>query len=141
MDDIHKFIENHNTMTLATNGKGGVGAAAVFYAPISKSNSLVFVSNPESEHIKNSKMAKECAATVQEDGLKWNQIKGLQMKGIVNKAEEKYWETYFERYPYVRNDETLSKALKKVDLYEFRITWARLIDNEKGFGKRTEATY
>jgi len=141
MDDIQKFIENHNTMTLATNGKDGVGAAAVFYAPTSKSNSLVFVSSPESEHIKNSKITKECAATVQEDGLKWDIIKGLQMKGRVNKAEEKYWETYFEKYPYVRNDETLSRALKKVDLYEFRITWARLIDNKKRFGKRTEIIY
>ena len=60
MDDIQKFIENHNTMTLATHGKGGTGAAAVFYAIIKKSASLVFVSNPESDHIKNLEINKMC---------------------------------------------------------------------------------
>ena len=46
MDNIQEFMENHNTMTLATYGKDGTGAAAIFYAIIKKSASLVFVSNP-----------------------------------------------------------------------------------------------
>ena len=141
MDDIQKFIEHHNTMTLATNGKEGIGAAAVFYASIKKSTSLIFVSNPESEHIKNLEMNRKCAATIQDDGLDWEAIEGAQMKGEVNTADEKYWESYFERYPYIKSSETLSKALKKVNLYEFRISWARLVDNTKGFGKKTEMTY
>ena len=41
MDDIPKFMENHNTMTLATHGKNGAGAAAVFYTTIKKSASLL----------------------------------------------------------------------------------------------------
>ena len=141
MDDIQKFIEHHNTMTLATNGKEGIGAAAVFYASIKKSTSLIFVSNPESEHIKNLEINKMCAATIQDDGLKWKEIKGLQLKGEINQANEKYWENYLRKYSYIRTNEELSKALEKVNLYEFRITWARLIDNTKGFGNRTEITY
>ena len=140
MDDIQEFMENHNTMTLATHGKDGTGAAAVFYA-IKKSTSLVFVSNPESEHIKNLEINKMCAATIQDDGLEWKEIKGLQLKGEINQANEKYWENYLRKYPYIRTNEELSEALEKVNLYEFRITWARLIDNTKGFGNRTEITY
>ena len=141
MDNIQEFMENHNTMTLATQGMDGTGAAAVFYTTIKKSTSLVFVSNPESEHIKNLEINKMCAATIQDDGLEWKEIKGLQLKGEINQAKEKYWENYLRKYPYIRTDEELSKALEKVNLYEFRITWARLIDNTKGFGNRTEVNY
>ena len=141
MDNIQEFMENHNTMTLATYGKGGTGAAAVFYATIKKSASLVFVSSPESDHIKNLEISKKCAATIQGDGLEWKEIKGLQLKGEINQANEKYWENYLGKYPYIRTNEELSKALEKVNLYEFQITWARLIDNTIVFGNRTEITY
>ena len=141
MDDIQTFLENHNTMTLATYGKDGPSAAAVFYTPIKKSASIIFVSSPESDHIKNLEKSKKCAATIQDDGLEWKKIKGLQLKGEINQANEKYWENYLRKYPYIKTNEELSKALEKVNLYEFRITWARLIDNTKGFGNRTEITY
>ena len=141
MDNIQEFMENHNTITLATQGMDGTGAAAVFYTTIKKSTSLVFVSNPESEHIKNLEINKMCAATIQDDGLEWKEIKGLQLKGEINQANEKYWGNYLRKYPYIRTNEELSKALEKVNLYEFRITWVRLIDNTKGFGNRTEVNY
>ena len=141
MNDIQDFIENHNTMTLATHGEKGVGAAAVFYAPSKECRSLLFVSNPKSEHMKNLENNITCAATIQEDGLKWEIIKGLQIKGSVIKAKENHWKTYFKRFPYIEKDEILSKALEKVSLYELQISWARLIDNEKEFGSRTEITY
>ncbi len=128
-------------MTLATYGMDGTEAAAVFYATIKKSASLVFVSSPESNHIMNLEMSKKCAATIQDDGLEWKEIKGLQLKGEINQANEKYWGNYLRKYPYIRTNKELSKALEKVNLYEFRITWARLIDNTKGFGNRTEITY
>ena len=128
-------------MTLATYGTDGPGAAAVFYTPIKKSASIIFVSSPESDHIKNLEKSKKCAATIQDDGLEWKKIKGLQLKGEINQANEKYWENYLRKYPYIKTNEELSKALEKVNLYEFRITWARLIDNTKGFGNRTEITY
>ena len=141
MDDIQEFMENHNTMTLATHGIDGPRAAAVFYATIKKSASLIFVSSPESDHIKNLEINKKCAATIQDDGLEWEKIKGLQLKGEINQANKKYWENYLRKYPYIRTSKELSKALEKGNLYEFRITWARLIDNTKGFGNRTEVNY
>ena len=58
-------------------------AAAVFYAPIKECKSLVFVSSEKSEHIVNSSGDNSCAATIQQDGLKWTAIKGLQIKGKI----------------------------------------------------------
>ena len=128
-------------MTLATVGNKVASAAAVFYVPIKNNTSLIFVSSPESEHILNCKIEPRCAITIQKDGLEWSLIKGAQLKGTVNVAEEKYWTNYFEKYPYIKSDETLSKALKKVKLYEFEIKWARLIDNSKEFGNRKEYNF
>ena len=125
-------------MTIATVGKKNASAAAVFYAPIKESKSLLFVSNEKSEHIMNCKENSHCAATIQEDGLEWSVIKGLQIKGDINTADKKYWTNYFEKYPYIKADETLSKALENVKLYEFKIKWIRMIDNSKGFGNKIE---
>ena len=141
MEDIQKFIRNHNTMTLATYGKKGIGAAAVIYAPSKEGISRFFVSNPKSAHIINLENNNKCAATIQEDGLKWDMIKGLQVKGSVTEAKKEYWEIYFGRFPYIKEDKILSKALEKVSLYELQISWARLINNEIEFGKRTEIRY
>ena len=138
MEPLQKFILERNTMTLATVGNKIVSAAAVFYVPIKNSTSLIFVSSPQSEHILNCEIEPRCAVTIQEDGLEWSLIKGAQLKGTVNVAEEKYWTNYFKKYPYIKSDETLSKALEKVKLYEFEIEWGRIIDNSKGFGNREE---
>ena len=138
MKSAQKFIERHNTMTLATIGNNGPAAAAVFYAPIKECKSLVFVSSEKSEHIVNSSSDNSCAATIQQDGLKWTAIKGLQIKGKIAIANEKYWNEYFEKYDYIKTDSTLSQALEKVKLYELKIEWVRIIDNSKGFGNREE---
>ena len=98
MNAAQRFIKKHNTMTIATVGKGTAAAAAVFYAPIKENTTLIFVSNENSEHIVNSNEIPECAATIQEDGLEWNQIKGLQIKGTIALAKEKYWNYYFIIY-------------------------------------------
>ncbi len=141
MEPLQKFILEHNTMTLATVGNKVASAAAVFYLPIKNNTSLIFVSKPESEHILNCKMEPRCAATIQDEGLAWEVIKGAQLKGTVNVAEEKYWTNYFEKYPYIKTNETLSKTLEKVKLYEFKIEWARLIDNSKGFANKEEYNF
>ena len=141
MERIEKYLKKHNTMTIATVGKKGISAAAVFYAETKKCDYLVFVSSPKSEHIANSLVEKRCAVTIQNDGLDWEIIKGLQIKGNVELADENDWNIYFEKFPYIKDNKTLSKSLEKVDLYKFTFSWARLIDNSKGFGNRFEINY
>ena len=138
MESVQKYLEEHNTMTLATVGKKGISAAAVFYAETRKYDSLLFVSSPKSEHITNSYVEKKCAATIQNNGLEWEVIKGLQLKGHLELAKDSEWDIYFEKFPYVKNNKILAKSLEKVKLYKFIISWVRFIDNSKGFGNRLE---
>ena len=125
-------------MTIATANNGNPAAAAVFYVPINEGRRLLFVSSEKSEHITNLKNNINCAVTIQEDGQDWNIIRGIQIKGEIRESDDKNWEKYFDKYDYINNDETLSKALAKVKLYELRIKWLRMIDNSKGFGNREE---
>ena len=141
MKEISKFIEKHNTLTLATVKKHDVCAAALFYVSVDQGTSLIFVSNPKSEHIKNLDYSKKCAATIQENNLDWENIKGVQIKGNIMTADDKYWENYLTTFEYISKSETLAKAMKKVTLYKLEINWARFIDNAKGFGNKKEYEY
>jgi len=141
MKDISRFIQKHNTLTLATEKNHEIFAAALFYVPIDNGKSLVFVSDPKSEHIKNLKYNQKCAATIQENNLDWRNIKGIQLRGEIEIAEEKYWENYLNKFKYITNNETLTNAMKKVNLYKLKIQWARFIDNSKGFGNKKEIEY
>ena len=141
MKEISEFIEKHNTLTLATVKNHDVCAAALFYVSVDNGTSLIFVSNPKSEHIKNLDYSQRCAATIQENNLDWENIKGIQIKGSIEIADDKYWENYLTTFEYIPKSETLAKAMKKVKLYKFDIDWARLIDNSKGFGNKKEYDY
>ena len=141
MKEISKFIEKHNTLTLATVKKHDIYAAALFYVSVDKGSSLIFVSNPKSEHIKNLNYNQKCAATIQENNLDWENIKGIQLKGSIEIADDKYWEDYLTTFEYISKSETLTKAMKKVKLYKLEISWARFIDNSKGFGNKKEYDY
>ena len=114
---------------------------SVFYAFSKEENAMIFLSSPKSEHILNLENNDKCAATIQEDGLDWEIIKGIQIKGNVELASEKYWHLYYEKYPFVKTDEKLKPYLERVKLYLLKIKWIRLIDNKTGLGKNEEINY
>ena len=141
MKDINKFIQNHNTLTLATERNHEVFAAALFYVPVNYCKALIFVSNPKSEHIKNLEYNAKCAATIQKNNLDWEKIKGIQIKGNIEIAKDNYWEEYLNEFDYISKSNTLKEAMKKVKLYKLKIEWTRFIDNTKGFGNKNEIKY
>ena len=141
MKEISDFIKKHNTLTLATEKNHEVFAAALFYVSVDKGTSLLFVSNPKSDHIVNLEHNHKCAATIQENNLNWENIKGVQIKGEIKIADDKYWNSYLGEFNYISESETLTKAMKKVKLYKLKISWARFIDNAKGFGNKKEYNY
>ena len=141
MKEIKAFLQKHNTLTLATERNHEVFSAALFYVSVDNGKAVIFVSNPQSDHIKNLENSKKCAATIQENDLDWEKIKGIQIKGTIELAEEKYWEIYLNEFEYISKSEKLKSAMKKVELYKLNIEWARFIDNTKGFGNKKEVQY
>ncbi|MEJ2240469.1 MAG: pyridoxamine 5'-phosphate oxidase family protein, partial [Gemmatimonadales bacterium] len=78
---LREFLEQHDTMTLATIGPDREPrAAAVFYA-VGEELVLYFLSNPASRHSENLARDSRVAATIQRDGQPWQEIRGLQIEG------------------------------------------------------------
>ncbi len=75
------YLASHHVMTLATNGRQGPWAAAVFYA--NAGFDLVFLSAPATRHARNLAFDPHAAVTVQEDCRDWPDIKGVQLEGLV----------------------------------------------------------
>ena len=144
---VLKYLETHNTMTLGTCSDDVPWAATVFYA--SDGLRLYFFSVPDSRHCQNLAANPRVAATVQEDYHDWQRIKGIQLEGtavlvdsIIEKA--KAMAVYARKYPEVIKLFTnpasgvFHKAFLKVKFYCVVPQKLFFIDNEQGFGKRQE---
>jgi hypothetical protein len=138
------YLAGHNVMTLATYGKDGPWASAVFYA--CDGCSMYFLSSPNCRHSRNLAHDARCAATIQDDYRDWQQIKGIQLEGRVNilhgEAETRAKEIYSEKFPIIRASENTSplilKALEKVRWFVLVPEHLFFVDNGKGFGHREE---
>jgi uncharacterized protein YhbP (UPF0306 family) len=144
---ILDYLQNHNTMTLATSAGDVPWAATVFYA--SDDLRLYFFSAPDSRHCQNLSANARVALTVQEDYKDWREIKGIQLEGkvvlvdgVVEKA--KAMVIYARKYPEVIKlfsdpaSGVFYKAFLKVKFYCVVPEKLFFIDNEQGFGKRQE---
>jgi uncharacterized protein YhbP (UPF0306 family) len=144
---VLKYLETHNTMTLGTCSDDVPWAATVFYA--SDDFRLYFFSVPDSRHCQNLAANPRVAVTVQEDYHDWQKIKGIQLEGtavlvdsIIEKA--KAMAVYARKYPEVIRLFTnpasglFHKAFLKVKFYCVVPEKLFFIDNEQGFGKRQE---
>ena len=146
---ILQYLENHNTVSLATEKGGLPHAATVFYVNIGFD--LYFLSSPTSRHAQNFFHNHNVSATINEDYSNWLLIKGIQLEGRVesfggilkNRGTAK---TYVEKFPDVADfifspkklGQALAKKVAKVEFYKLMPSKIYFINNELGFGHRDE---
>lgn len=144
---IHSYMETHNTMTLGTCQGDIPWAATVFYA--SEGFRFYFFSAPDSRHCQNLTANPRVAVTIQEDYHDWRQIKGIQLEGKVVAVDSliekgKALAVYARKYPEVikiftdPSSGAFYRAFLKVKFYCVVPDRIFYIDNEQGFGKRQE---
>lgn len=131
-------------MSLATIGNDGLWNTAVFYA--SNAWELYFVSSPDTRHCRNITDNPQVAVTIQEDYDNWKSIKGIQVQAKVEKVEEGeipgVIDLYKKKFSFF-NDATqmvekITRALEKSSWYRVVPSTVYFVNNEKGFGNRTE---
>ena len=146
---ILAYLDDHNTMTLATCAGDSPWAATVFY--VSDDLRLYFFSSPDSRHCQNLAVNPRVAVTVQEDYKDWREIKGIQLEGKVAPVEAvlekaKAMAVYARKYPAIIKLFTnpasgiFYQAFLKVKFYCVTPEKVFYIDNAQGFGKRQELT-
>ena len=132
-------------LTLATTGPDGEPhAAAVYFVVLGEGANLrfYFFSDPDSQHGQDLHSNPQAAASLFPLAEGWRDIRGLQLRGQVNRvpAGEEWdsaWSAYAVKFPFVvgLRDEVLRNSL-----YGLIPSWLRLVDNQRGFGFKEEWT-
>ena len=141
------LIQAGSTLTLATADESGPWSAPVYY--IYLDSRYYFFSSPQSRHILQTMESGEAAASLFHQADSWQAIRGIQMKGTVNRVHSiglsiKAIALYLKRFPFTREffaddqnpdlDAFFSRF--KARLYAFTPTEVYYIDNRFGFGAR-----
>lgn len=135
MSDIGRitaFIRKHHVMTLATVSGGRAWTAHVFYAWMPDENLFVFTSEGKTRHGAEMEANAHVAAAIALETRTVGRLQGLQIEGVVRKAEgadlDAARHTYIKRFPYA--------ALSELSLWVLEPSLMKFTDNTLGFGKK-----
>lgn len=130
--EIKTFIKEHHVMTLATISEGLPYCSNLFYAFIPERHTFVFTSSLTTEHGKNMLQNSSVAASVVVETKVIGKVRGVQLRGIACRSagntlrEAKM--AYLKKFPYA--------VFADLELWELKVTFAKLTDNRLGFGKK-----
>lgn len=120
-------------MTIATiSDMGSPRTANLFYAYDKESNSLIFTSSLSTAHGADMVRCGHVGANVVLETSKVGCIEGLQIEGIVRRADGDELSfakrTYITRFPFA--------IVADLELWILRIDFLKMTDNKLGFGKK-----
>jgi len=136
------FLDAHHVMSLATCGTDGPHAANVFFAR--DGFSLLWVSDPQTQHSRAVEINPLVAATVAPDYRDFDEICGVQLCGvayrITDAAERHAARGLLEaRYPFLQRQSDrpgVKEAYDAADFYRLVPRKIVIIDNKRGFGHK-----
>lgn len=143
-DRVIDYLQSHRVMTVATLGKEGPAAAAVFY--VNQGLNFYFLSAAHTDHCRNLLHDPRTAITIHEDYAEWSAIKGVQMHAVGRELQAAELDAvrrlYARKFPQALDPEAASgaiaRALLKIRWYELAASHVRFIDNSVRFGHREE---
>lgn len=131
---ILTFLKKHHVLTLATVAGEQPWVSNCFYAFIDEQMALVFTSGYETRHIREVTANPKVAASIVLETNIIGKIQGIQLTGILQKAEGDTLATaekaYLKRFPFA--------ALMDTTLWVLSIDYLKMTDNRLGFGKKLE---
>ncbi len=129
---IVKFIKEHHVLTLATSVDNQPWCCNCFYAFIEKEVAFVFTSDHNTRHIGDVLKNNKFAASIVLETKIVGKIRGLQLSGFVELAENEVLHAakmaYLKRFPYA--------AIMKTTFWILRPNYMKMTDNRLGFGKK-----
>ncbi len=137
MKALLDFLHEHWVMGLATSGAQGPHAAPVFYAALKDPLRLVFVSDPDTRHMREIAADSQVAAAIWNETREPGRIQGAQCWGRVEIPADssELSQAYLERFPEAR---LLLLASAKHRFCAFHVERVRFINKRLGMGKNQE---
>jgi uncharacterized protein YhbP (UPF0306 family) len=145
---FHQFLHAHRTAGLATVDELGRPHAVNLWYAMDKQDRIYFVSSLDSAHSRHIVSDPHVALTVYGHAKSPMHIHGMQLHGLCAsipappegdaRTWRQAWKVYTERYPFVAEHELFTEAVKSQCFFRITPTWARWLDNRKGFGFKVE---
>lgn len=132
--DMLKFIHEHHVFSMATLGEDTLSSCSLFYLFIEEEMCFIFASDEKTEHIQNIKKNPHVSAAIHNETTEVKEIKGLQIRATVSKAEAGYEELYLTKYPY-------AKEVKNKIIWKLSVRGLKYTDNSVEFGYKEVWNY
>jgi len=146
------FLNEHNTLTIATRNAQSIWAATVFYIADAEMN-LYFLSSDKTRHIQDIQSHNEVAVTIYQDVSDWQSIQGVQATGHVSHVGEddksSILNQYISKYIFLKKllnnpkdeqEEKIAQQFKTIGLFKLKPFYYRIIDNSIEFGYKQDIT-
>ncbi|HEV2686894.1 MAG TPA: pyridoxamine 5'-phosphate oxidase family protein, partial [Bryobacteraceae bacterium] len=133
------LLKSQSTLSLATTDADGTPRIApLFY--LSDGLRLYWFSSASSDHSKNLERNSAAAVTVYRPTSKWEEIRGVQMRGRVSVVadsdqRQSIGKAYTDRFELGTLFDVL---ISRTSLYVFQPAWVRYLDNSKHVGYKVE---
>lgn len=142
LSPILALLGETRALTLATLDPDGRPRATPLFFAFDDRTSLVFLSEPDTQHCLNLERDPSAAAALYPEESDWRFLRGLQMKGLASVVpasdRDEALALYTARFPFISD---LPQPVSQSQVYRFHPTWVRLIDNRHGFGYKREWTF
>ena len=137
---VADFLRHQNTLTLSTVDADGLPAVAPLFYIVAEPLTLCWLSSPNSQHSRNLQHAAQVAVAVYRPAQHWQQIGGVQMRGVVEQISDAA-----QRKPLVKRycqhfqlGVGFRLLIRQSTLYAFQPHFVRVLDNSKRFAGRFE---
>ena len=139
-DRLRALLRRSSTLVLATAGVHLVPHSTPLFFVMDEAIHLYWFSSPRSLHSRNLASQPAAAIAVFDPTDRWRRIRGIQMRGLVSRVEDRELRSrivplYCERFGL---DSRFAIPIRVSALYCFTPSWARYIDNSVRFGYKFE---
>jgi len=129
---IISFLKKHHVLTLATCIKNEPWCANCFYVYNEEENTLIFTSDDDTRHARESIQNPNVAGSVVLETNVIGKIQGIQFQGTITKAKGEKLKISKQKYLYRFPIATLMNT----NLWILELTLIKMTDNQLGFGKK-----
>lgn len=132
---ISSFIAENNLFTIATSNLDIPYTAICFYYYSEEFNAIVFKSDLNTRHIRESIENNKVAGSIVPERKMRGKVQGIQFQGIIaNISLGKEWakdrNNYYQKYPHA--------LLMKGAFWSIELIYIKMTDNNFGIGKKLE---